>query len=100
MDSTEPDKAIQESPDRYAVYNFPITPTCHSEDFVKLPVENAAGAQDEFSHGSRGNVDAQFLGCDKQRAGTPNHRHGVPALPLVTPYKLTNSPAARFFGNS
>ncbi len=26
-----------------------------------------------------------LVGCDQQRAGTPNHRHGVPALPLVTP---------------
>jgi len=35
--------------------------------------------------------DAQRAGCDQQRAGTPNHTHGVPALPLVTPYKITNS---------
>ena len=28
------------------------------------------------------------VGCDKQRAGTPNHRHGVPVLPLVTPYRV------------
>ena len=32
------------------------------------------------------------VGCDKHRAGTPNHRHGVPALALVTPYKSTNWP--------
>ena len=37
--------------------------------------------------------DAQSVGCDKHRAGTPNQRHGVPALPLVTPYKFTNWPA-------
>ena len=30
----------------------------------------------------------KFVGCDKQRAGTPIHSHGVPALALVTPYKL------------
>ncbi len=50
---------------------------------------------------------SQVVGCDKQRAGTPNHAHGVPApplvtpnhahgvlaLPLVTPYELTNWPA-------
>ena len=34
----------------------------------------------------------QLVGCDKQRAGTPIHRHGVPALALVTPYKFTNWP--------
>ena len=45
----------------------------------------------------------QLVGCDKQRAGTPIHRHGVPALPLVTPYKSTDWPAvvenlfSRFF---
>ena len=32
----------------------------------------------------------------QQRAVTLNDRHGVPALPLVTPYKFTNRPA---FGN-
>ena len=37
--------------------------------------------------------DVQSVGCDKQRAGTPNQRHGVPALPLVTPYKFTKWPA-------
>ena len=38
--------------------------------------------------------DARLLvGCDKQRAGTPYHPLGVPALPLVTPYKFTNCPA-------
>jgi hypothetical protein len=26
-----------------------------------------------------------ITGCDKQRAGIPKYRHGVPALPLVTP---------------
>ena len=36
---------------------------------------------------------AQTVGCDKQRAGTPIYRHGVPALALVTPYKSTNWPA-------
>ena len=35
----------------------------------------------------------QAVGCDKQRAGTPKHGHGVPALPLVTPYTFTNWPA-------
>ena len=35
--------------------------------------------------------DGQLV--DKQRAGTPHHRSGVPALPLVTPYKFTNWPA-------
>ena len=44
--------------------------------------------------GCPGIDDGQLVGCDKQRAGTPNHRHGVPALPLVTPYKFTNWPAA------
>ena len=34
---------------------------------------------------------AHVVGCDKQRAGTPNHRHGVPALPLVTPYRCETS---------
>jgi|GEM_PF-4735355 len=41
-------------------------------------------------HGRPAIDDAQLVGCDKQRAGTPVHRHGVPALPLVTPYKFTN----------
>ena len=36
---------------------------------------------------------AQTVGCDKQRAGTLNCRHGVPALALVTPYKSANWPA-------
>ena len=26
--------------------------------------------------------NAQHVGCDEPRAGTPNHRHRVPALPL------------------
>ena len=34
-----------------------------------------------------------LVGCDKQREGTPYHRHRVPALPLVTPCKFTNWPA-------
>ncbi|RLT22199.1 MAG: hypothetical protein DWI29_00870 [Planctomycetota bacterium] len=33
------------------------------------------------------------VGCDKQRAGTPNHKHGVPALALVPPCKITDCPA-------
>ena len=37
--------------------------------------------------------DGRSAGCDKQRAGTSNHRHGVPALPLVTPSEFTNWPA-------
>ncbi len=37
--------------------------------------------------------DAQSVGCDQQRAGTPNHRHGVPALPLVTPNHRHGVPA-------
>ena len=41
-------------------------------------------------HGWTAIDDGQLVGCDKQRAGTPNHRSGVPALPLVTPYKFTN----------
>lgn len=32
----------------------------------------------------------QLVGCDKQREGTPNQRHGVPALALVTPYRFMN----------
>lgn len=38
--------------------------------------------------------DVKSVGCDQQRAGTPHHRHGVPALPLVTPCKFTNWPAS------
>ena len=38
---------------------------------------------------------SQVVGCDKQRAGTPNQRNGVPALALVTPYKFTNWPAVK-----
>ena len=34
--------------------------------------------------------DGPLVGCDKQRAGTPHPRSGVPALPLVTPCKFTN----------
>ena len=44
------------------------------------------------SHGLRVIDDGQSVACDKQRAGTPNHKHGVPALALVTPYKFTNWP--------
>ena len=32
----------------------------------------------------------KLVGCDKQRAGTPNGCRGVPALSLVTPYEFTN----------
>ena len=39
--------------------------------------------------------DGPLVGCDKQRSGTPHPRSGVPALPLVTPYKFTNWPAVK-----
>lgn len=31
-----------------------------------------------------------YVGWDQQRAGTPQYRSGVPALPLVTPYNFKN----------
>jgi hypothetical protein len=37
--------------------------------------------------------DGQLVGYDEQRAGIPNHGHGVPALTLITPCKFTNSQA-------
>ena len=56
-----------------------------------LPLRGNAGKlRGHFTHGRQNIDDAQLVGCDKQCAGTPNHRHGVPALALVTPYKFTN----------
>ena len=44
-------------------------------------------------HGQPVRDNAQRVGCDKQRAGTPKYFGGVPALPLVTPYNVINWPA-------
>ena len=38
-------------------------------------------------------LKVRVVGCDSQRADTPKSCCGVPALPLVTPYKFTNRPA-------
>ena len=35
-------------------------------------------------------IRGPIVGCDKQRAGTPNQRQGVPALRLVTQDRDTN----------
>ena len=59
-----------------------------------------SGIRKRVTHGRVRYIDhAQLVGCDKQRAGTPDYRHGVPALALVTPYKFTNWHAVVTCGN-